>query len=200
MTAMRTLAYALTAKIARLRADVGGTSAVEFAILLPIMILLFVGGTQWTEAITIKRKVQLVSRMIGDLVAQDTTITNAEMASIFDAASALVQPYSSGPLVVIVSRVDIDANGNSTIGWSESLPAGSAYPANNPVTTLPWSASTLKNTMNMANTKIVWSEARYLYTPPIAFKMFGSTDTGAFTLTDQTIFRQRTGATIDRVP
>jgi Flp pilus assembly protein TadG len=194
---MRALVHAFTAKIARLRADVAGTSAVEFAFLLPIMILLFVGGAQWTEAITIKRKVQLVSRTIGDLVAQDTTITDPEMATIFTAAAAVAQPFPTGPLQVIVSCVAIDANGNAKIGWSESSPSGAAHPINSTVT-LPWTASTIKNTMNMANTKMVWSEARYTYTPPIAFKLFGSTNTGAIPLKDQTFFRQRTGSTIIR--
>jgi Flp pilus assembly protein TadG len=195
---MRALADAFIRKIFRLRDDVAGVSAVEFAILLPIMLLLFVGGTQWTEAITIKRKVQLVARTIGDLVSQDTGINDAEMAGIFSASSAVIQPFpSAGTLQVIVSRVDIDANGNAKIGWSDSSPSGSARGVNSPVT-LPWTAGTIKNTMNMANTVLVWAEATYTYTPPVAFKLFGSTDTGAIPLSDQTYFRQRTGTTIAR--
>jgi Flp pilus assembly protein TadG len=194
---MRALADAFTRKVARLRDDVAGASAVEFAFLLPIMILLFVGGAIWTEGITIKRKVQLVSRTVGDLVAQDISITNAEMTTIFTAADAVVQPYNASNLLVIVSCVAIDANGNAKIGWSDSHPAGSALAINSPVT-LPWSASVLKNTMNMANTKLVWSEARYDYTPPVKFTLFSSSNSGMITLKDQTYFRQRTGSTMTR--
>jgi len=194
---MRALADAFVRKIARLRDDAAGVSAVEFAILLPIMILLFVGGTQWTEAIMIKRKVQLVSRTIGDLVAQDTSVSNAEMTSIFSAAAAVIQPFSSNPMQVIVSRVDIDANGNAKIGWSDSSPTGAARAVNTSVT-LPWTAATIKNTMNMASTVLVWSETTYTYTPPVAFTLFSSSNTGAISLTDQTFFRQRTGSTIVR--
>lgn len=194
---MRALADAFIRKISRLRDDVAGVSAVEFAILLPIMILLFVGGTQWTEAITIKRKVQLVARTIGDLVSQDTGINDAEMAGIFSASSAVIQPFPSGTLQVIVSCVAIDANGNAKIGWSDSSPTGAARAVNAPVT-LPWSAATIKNTMKMGSTKLVWAEANYTYTPPVAFNLFGSTNTGAIPLSDQTYFRQRTGTTIVR--
>jgi len=194
---MRTLAEAFIRKIARLRDDAAGVSAVEFAFLLPIMILLFVGGTQWTEAITIKRKVQLVARTIGDLVAQDTGVTDAEIASIFTAGGAVMQPFASNVLQVIVSRVDIDANGIATIGWSDSSPSGAARTVNSTVT-LPWTAATMKNTMNMANTKLVWSEASYTYTPPVAFTLFSSSNTGAIPLTDSAFFRQRTGTTITR--
>lgn len=194
---MRALTDAFIRKIARLCDDVAGVSAVEFAILLPIMILLFVGGTQWTEAITIKRKVQLVARTIADLVAQDTSVSDAEIASIFTAGGAVIQPFSSSVLKVIVSRVDIDANGNATIGWSDSSPTGTARTVHSTVT-LPWTAATMKNTMNMASTTLVWSEASYVYTPPVAFTLFSSTNTGAITLTDQAFFRQRTGSTIAR--
>jgi Flp pilus assembly protein TadG len=176
---------------------VAGVSAVEFAFLLPIMILLFVGGTQWTEAITIKRKVQLVARTIGDLVSQDTGINDAEMAGIFSASSAVIQPFPSGTLQVIVSCVAIDANGNAKVGWSDSQPVGAALAKNTPVT-LPWTASVIKNTMNMANTVLVWSEARYVYTPPVKFTLFSSSNSGAITLKDNTYFRQRTGSTIVR--
>jgi hypothetical protein len=108
-----------------------------------------------------------------------------------------VQPFSSGPLQVIVSCVAIDANGNAKIGWSDSPTAGAAR-AQGTTVTLPWTAATMKNTMNMANTKLVWSEASYVYTPPVAFTLFSSTNTGAITLTDQAFFRQRTGSTIIR--
>jgi Flp pilus assembly protein TadG len=194
---MRALADKLIRKIARLRDDVAGVSAVEFAFLLPIMILLFVGGTQWTEAITIKRKVQLVTRTIGDLVAQDTGVSDAEMLSIFTAARAVVQPFSDTTLQVIVSRVDIDSNGNAKIGWSDSFPTGAARTVNSSVT-LPWTAATLKNTMNMANTVLVWSEATFQYTPAVAFTLFSSSNPGPFPLSDQAYFRQRTGTTIAR--
>ena len=59
-------------------------------------------------------------------------------------------------------------------------------------------AATMKNTMNMANTKLVWSEASYTYTPPVAFTLFSSSNTGAISLTDSAFFRQRTGTTITR--
>ena len=189
---------AFTRKIAQLRDNVAGNAAIEFAFLLPIMAVLFVGGSIWTEAITIKRKVQLVSRAVGDLVAQDTTISDAEMTTIFNAADAVVQPFSTSDLTVIVSCINIDANGNAKVGWSDSKPVGSAL-AKGSTVTLPWTASVIKNTMNMASTVMVWSRAIYNYTPPVKFTLFSSTNfTGDIVLQDNTFFRQRTGSTIVR--
>jgi Flp pilus assembly protein TadG len=197
---------ALIGKLARLRDDVRGVSAVEFAILLPIMLLLFIGGNQWTEAITIKHKVTLVARTIGDLVTQAKpdpgtgipTVSDAEMNGILDAGQAVVSPFATTTLQIIVSCVAIDAQGNAKIGWSQSRPVGADHTVNS-TATLPWTASDVKNNMKMANTKLIWAETSYVYTPPVAFTMWSSTNTGAITLTDHSYFRPRTGTTIARV-
>ena len=56
--------------VRRLIRERRGVSAVEFALLLPFMLTLYLGGTEITQAITIKRKTTIVTRTIGDFVAQ----------------------------------------------------------------------------------------------------------------------------------
>ena len=189
---MAALRSKLSRDLTRLRRDTHGVSAVEFAILVPLMLLLFIGGTQVTEAITIKRKITLVARTIGDLVTQDTSVTNAEMTAIFDAARAVAAPYPTTPLRVIVSSVSIDAAGVAKIAWSDSSPTGYARTANSTVT--------LPTGLNVANTTLIWAESSYTYTPVVAFTMFSSTNTGAYNLTDQIYMRPRQVNSIARVP
>ncbi len=64
--------------------------------ILPIMVTLFLGGTELSQAISVKRKSVLVNRTIADLVAQDSQITNAEMTGIFNASAAVIPPYTAG--------------------------------------------------------------------------------------------------------
>ena len=73
-----------------------GISAVEFALLLPVMLTLFLGGTELTQGITIKRKTTIATRAIGDMVAQAINITDAEMQGIFQATAAVIAPCSAG--------------------------------------------------------------------------------------------------------
>ena len=61
--------------IRRLLRDKRGVSAVEFAMLLPLMVTLYLGGVEVSQAVAIDRKVTLVARSLGDLVAQATTVT-----------------------------------------------------------------------------------------------------------------------------
>ena len=59
----------------RLAGDQRAVSAVEFALILPIMLLLLFGGVELGDALTIDRKVTHVTSTISDLVAQSKTIT-----------------------------------------------------------------------------------------------------------------------------
>jgi Flp pilus assembly protein TadG len=83
---------ALREKLARFSGDKRGVSAVEFAVILPFMAALYLGGTAITQAIIVKRKVVLVTHTVGDLVARDNQISNTEVTAIFDAAKAVFAP------------------------------------------------------------------------------------------------------------
>ena len=50
--------------------DTKGVSAVEFALVLPLMLTLYLGGAELAQAISASRKVTLVSRTVADLAAQ----------------------------------------------------------------------------------------------------------------------------------
>src|SRR5436305_14698896 len=97
--------------------DKRGVSAVEFAMLLPLMVTLYIGGVEVSSAIAVDRKVTLVARTVGDLVAQSTSVNATDMTNLLDAASSVEQPYSSSLVQVTVSRVDVDANGVARVIW-----------------------------------------------------------------------------------
>ncbi len=185
----------ILAKLARLVRDRRGVSAVEFAVILPIMVTLFVAGSEITQAITIKRKATQVVRTVADLTSQDSSITNAEMQTIFGAATSVLAPYSSTNsqgtvlLKIIVSSVNIDAQGIAKIGWSDSSPAGNAHTPNNTIT--------LPAGLNVVSTSLIWAEVSYDYVPPVGY---GLLINGTITLTDKVYLRPRAVATIARVP
>jgi Flp pilus assembly protein TadG len=59
----------------RLWADQGGVSAVEFAICLPFIVLLYLGGYQLSDSISAYRKVTAATRTVADLTSQSTSVT-----------------------------------------------------------------------------------------------------------------------------
>ena len=101
--------------------DERGVSAVEFAMLLPLMLTLYLGGVEISQGVGIDRKVTLTARTVADLVSQVSSINNADMTNVLNAAAAVMAPFPVDKLKVTVSVVKIDANGNATVDWSDTL-------------------------------------------------------------------------------
>jgi len=170
--------------VRRLLRDKRGVSAVEFAMLLPLMVTLYLGGVEISQAVAIDRKVTLVARTLGDLVAQATTVTNAEMTNILNAATAVVQPYDISKLKITVSSVVIDSSGVAKIAWSDTK-NGTARTVGTTVT--------LPTALNTASTSLIWAETEYAYTPTIGYVI-----TGTKNLKDQIYLRPRLSDSVAR--
>src|SRR3954462_7758942 len=104
-------------RLRRLIGDERGVSAVEFAMLLPLMLTLYLGAVELSQGIGADRKVTQTARTIADLVSQVTSINNTDMTNSLSAAAAVVAPYPVTNLKVTVSSVTIDATGKATIAW-----------------------------------------------------------------------------------
>jgi Flp pilus assembly protein TadG len=159
--------------IRRFLDESGGVSAVEFALVLPLMLTLYLGSVEVSQAISASRKVTLVSRTIADLTSQSATITTAKMTDFLNASSAIVSPFAASNLKVTVSCVAIDATGKATIKWSETL-NGTKRAVDSEVS--------VNNALKVPNktSQLLWSEAQYDYKPPIGYVI-----TGTMTLKDQ---------------
>jgi Flp pilus assembly protein TadG len=164
--------------------DRRGVSAVEFALLLPLMVTLFLGSVEISQGVGIDRKVTLTTRTVADLSSQVTSITNADMTNIFNASTAVMSPYATGTLKITISLVNIDSAGVAKIGWSDAL---------NGTARAVGSSVTLPSALALPSTSLVLSEVSYGYTPTI-----GMVITGTLNLSDKIYMRPRLSDTITR--
>lgn len=105
--------------------DTGGAAVVEFALILPVMLTLYVGSLEASLLITMDRKVQSVAGAVGDLVARsDETVTGAQLTDYFQAASGIMAPNPVSSLKQVVTSVEVRANGTTRVDWSESFNGG----------------------------------------------------------------------------
>lgn len=105
-------------KLANFWDDVRGLSAIEFALLAPIMLAFYFGGVEISDVMTVDRRVTTVASATADIVAQATQIDDGDMADVFTAASSIMQPYNGGAIQIVVSSV-ADNNGVATVLWSD---------------------------------------------------------------------------------
>ncbi len=108
-----------------------GVAAVEFALILPLMLLLYLGSAETTQAVMASRKASMAARTLSDLVSQqdaNVVMTDVTMGSIFNAASAIMQPFPSGvvsgayALSVNVAAVSFTAFTSDPTSASPSVP------------------------------------------------------------------------------
>jgi Flp pilus assembly protein TadG len=108
----------------RLRSESRGSVTVEFAIILPAMLMLLAIVVFAGEGFEIQRKVTLTMRTLTDLAAQQTNIgtssTTYTYTQILDAASLVMTPYNSTGLSMVLSEVSTSGNGTGTVVWSQA--------------------------------------------------------------------------------
>ena len=145
---------ALRRSAKRLHHDVRGVSAVEFALIAPVMIIILFGVIEISQLFTADRKVTRTTSTVADLVAQDDVITADEMTDIFTASSAIMQPYDTAGLQMRVSSVVMDDKGKVAVDWSEGRNISPRAPGS--VVSVP--AGILQT-----NTSVIMAEVNYNY-------------------------------------
>ena len=161
-----------------------GLAAVEFAMLLPIMMTLYLGCVEITTAVATQRKVTLTARALADLSSQFTSIANADMSNILNASGDIIVPYAAANLQAVVSELSIDGQGQATVVWSDTL-NGTARSVGS-VVNVPSSLAT-------ANSYLILGEAAYSYNPTYGYVM-----TGTVSLSDQIYMRPRQSSSVAR--
>jgi Flp pilus assembly protein TadG len=158
--------------IVRFRRAEDGLSAVEFALLLPVMAMFYLGGVQIAMAVSTYRLVDLTANTVTNLIAQYTTISQtAQMPDILAAATQVMSPVKSNDsayaknIKVVVSLISIDKNGNATVAWSQTL---------NGTARVVGSKVTVPSSMNNPNTNIVLGETKYAFNAPVDFLKLGT--------------------------
>lgn len=125
----------------RIRADRRGGVIAEFAAAIPVLVLMLMGGVEVSRYALLNQRLDRLATVMGDLVSQEETISQAELTAIFEAAKSVAWPFdmtTSGK--VIVSAVAVPTPPNPEITWqsaSGNLAVSSKLGAQNTKPTLP---------------------------------------------------------------
>lgn len=139
----------------RLWSDARGAAAVEFALLAPLMALIYFGIVELTQGAMTEQRVAHTASAIGDIVAQSTSITSNEVGDIFNVGDTIMSPYPTSGLQMRISSLVADKNGAVTVAWSQAqgmtaLSKGAAAPS-------------LPTNVIKANESVIMGETKYVY-------------------------------------
>ncbi|HVR57492.1 MAG TPA: TadE/TadG family type IV pilus assembly protein [Pseudolabrys sp.] len=165
----------ISPRVRDLLSDRSGLAAVEFAMIFPIMVVLYFGVVEFSSAIAVDRKATQVARTLSDLTSQSMTVADTDIKNFGEAAKAIMTPYPPSPLVSSITEVYIDkVSGVARVQWSKGLTIGptgdvsiAAAAPHNPgdVVTLPLALVAAKGTF------VIWSEVSYKYTPAVGIML-----------------------------
>src|ERR1700722_5583156 len=174
--------------------DCRGIAATEFAVIVPIMLVMFFGVVEFSSGVAVDRKVTLIARTTSDLTSQSTSVADTDMTNFFTASYAIFQPYSSAPSFppaqITISELYIDpATLKARVQWSK---LGTITPGSPPVVVLGTgravsSVVVIPAALAVGGTYLIFSEVSQLYTPAVGYVM----NKAGVTLSDVSYTRPR---------
>lgn len=153
--------------------DQAGVAAVEFAFLVPVLMLMTFGTIELTRALIIHKRFQRSAAMVGDLVAREkqlwpetkdsSTATTADakatLAGIMIAAQHAMEPYSTKSLTIKVYQVwaNMTKPTQTKIEWSYEY----NFDTTAATTTGCGDSKTVDSGVLVGNGRAIFVEAKY---------------------------------------
>lgn len=145
-----------------------GLAALEFAIILPMMVFLLLGSVDLLDALSVNRRAENVAASLADVVARDTAVSNAEMTGIWAAVNLLMYPGTDATMSERITSINVTSATTATVVWSEARNGLSPLSTNSTVT--------LPSQMMIAGTSLIRAETIYHYQSPLNFLYSGTVD------------------------
>lgn len=140
-------------------ADKRALAATEFAVIVPLMLVMFFGTVEFSSAVAIDRKVTLMARTLSDLTSQSTSVGDTDMTNFFAASTGIMTPYDKSLVVASVHELYVDPSTlQARVQWSK----GAVPKTAGTVVSIP-------STLAIGGTYLIFSEVSYTYTPSVKF-------------------------------
>lgn len=157
----------------RLWRDGRGVSAIEFAMIAPVLILIYFGLAELSQAMMAQRRTSHAASSMGDLIGQYDSGSNpvnpTVTADVFAAAYAILSPFPTTSLELrVTSIVNVAATPTATpqpqVDWSDSRGTGGLPTlAKGTPMTVP------TGLLSGAGDSVILAEAKYKYASPVGY-------------------------------
>ena len=95
-----------------------GTAGIEFALIAPVILVMVMGAVEYSRAVLMSRRFNLVTATLGDLVARDDFETDTTFTGLQHAVETIWSPYSKVSLELQV--VDVRQSSTTTTKMTPS--------------------------------------------------------------------------------
>ncbi|PDQ20432.1 hypothetical protein CN311_14245 [Mesorhizobium sanjuanii] len=146
--------------------DRRGIAAVEFALIVPVLLIMYFMTMEASQAIETSKKVSRIGSMVADLVTQQQSVNKAQLDAIMQIGNSTLQPYNRSTPKIIITAIEVtsDTTPKVQVVWSRKMvnDAFSADAAKNSITEVP-------PALNVKGTFLIRVESELDYEPIIAW-------------------------------
>jgi Flp pilus assembly protein TadG len=150
-----------------------GTAAVEFALLMPVMLTLFFGAFEITNLLMVNLKLTAATEAAADLVAQTRSqtpnIAPSDIGNFTTAADLVITPYAASGLKLAYAGLTYNSNGNPQVAWHYEENGATA------ITTGALNQTLLQG-LGSGTASVIMVQSTYNYTSPFSW-VLGTTYT-----------------------
>ncbi len=139
-----------------------GVAALEFALCLPLLTVLFFGTIEISLLVEADRRVTTTASTIADLVARTNEVNYCEIEDIFYASSRIIRPKQASKVKMRLSSVVEDSKtGKTVVEWSQGRNGMPAYASGKELTV---NAGIMPN-----DGSVIFAEIEYNYDTPFQY-------------------------------
>jgi Flp pilus assembly protein TadG len=121
--------------------DGRGVAALEFALVVPLLLMLYFVTMEVAQAIEANKKVGRVGSMVADLVTQQQVMSKNELEGIMRLGESTLQPYNRSGLDIEITAIEVtdETTPKVQVVWARKMENGSfsAGPAIGTPVTIP---------------------------------------------------------------
>jgi Flp pilus assembly protein TadG len=180
--------------------DRSALAAIEFAFILPLMLVVFFGTVAFSSGLASARKVTLTASALADLTSEMQAagniapIADSDLLNNFNASISIMNPYLSDtltPMTAQISEIYVDSNLKATYQWVRAAAAApgatqasfavATHNPGDPVTDLP-------NALLVKQTYLIRSDVGFTYVPTFGYGLMAQ---GGVYLSDKAYSRPR---------
>jgi len=166
-----------------------GTGAIEFALVAPVLILLYIGAAEISVAMSVNKKVARATSTVADLVTQKSNVDKDFLRSMVDVATSVMAPYDESAVKLRISGIAIDDKGQATVDWSWDQDDKRPYTKG--------STAEIPDDLAIADSYLVRAEMDYDHTLLLMVPGAESLQVNDLTLSKTYYFRPRIGDLVD---
>ncbi len=172
---MKSIGSNLGAKLRDFADRASATAAIEFAMVLPVMLTAYLGSVEVGGGVTADRKLSNLSLTLANLTARaNAALQDSDLNGIFNASAAVLAPYDYTQAGMVVSSIVFDGANppNGYVVWSTAN--GPGVTALTPSCTTQVATTLVPNNIRTANGSLILAQAKFPYKPAVGYVVTGT--------------------------